>query len=94
MAQKPGYATLGVTAIANPVNKDIRLVLWGPLATDISAAAEVSVTVSDTAGNSDTVAIDFPAVTKGEQTLTGFKYSATSVTFGGTVPTLSAPTGR
>ncbi len=37
VVQKPGYATLEVTAIANPEDKDIRLVLWGPLATDISA---------------------------------------------------------
>ena len=37
VVRKPGYATLEVTAIANPEDKDIRLVLWGPLATDISA---------------------------------------------------------
>ena len=37
VVQKPGYATLEVTAIANPEGKDVRLVLWGPLATDISA---------------------------------------------------------
>ena len=35
VVRKPGYATLEVTAIANPEDKDIRLVLWGPLATDI-----------------------------------------------------------
>ena len=37
VVQKPGYATLEVTAIANPEDKDIRLLLWGPLATDITA---------------------------------------------------------
>ena len=50
-------------------------------------------TVSDTAGNTDTVELEFPAGLKGTQTLTGFKYSSASVTFGGTAPTLTAPTG-
>ena len=33
--QQAGYATLEVVAIANPLNKDIRNVVWGPLTTDI-----------------------------------------------------------
>ena len=34
--EKRGYATLEVAAIANPDDKDIRLLLWGPLTTDIT----------------------------------------------------------
>ena len=56
-------------------------------------AANVTVTVSDSAGNTATVDITFPAVAKGDQTLTGFAYSSNSVTFGDTAPTLMAPTG-
>ena len=55
--------------------------------------ADATVTVSDTAGNSRTVDIAFPAVAKGDQTLTGFQYSASSVAFGSTAPTVTAPGG-
>ena len=55
--------------------------------------ADATVTVSDTAGNAGTVDITFPAVAKGDQTLTGFQYSASSVTFGSTAPTVTAPGG-
>ena len=55
--------------------------------------ADVTVTVSDTAGNTATVDIAFPAVAKGDQTLTGFQYSASSVTFGSAAPTVTAPGG-
>ena len=62
---------------------------------DTADANTVSVTVtgSDTAGNTDTVSIVFPAVGKGDQTLTGFQYSASSVTFGSTAPTVTEPAG-
>ena len=55
--------------------------------------ASVTVTVTDTAGNPSEVSITFPAVVKGEQTLTGFEYSSSSITFGDTAPTLTAPNG-
>ena len=55
--------------------------------------ASVTVTASDTAGNTAEVSIAFPAVTKGDQTLTGFQYSASSVAFGSTAPTVTAPGG-
>ena len=55
--------------------------------------ASATVTVTDTAGNTDTVDITFPAVAKGDQTLTGFAYSPASVTFGGAAPALTAPGG-
>ena len=57
------------------------------------AAATATVTGSDAAGNADTVDIAFPAVAKGEQTLSGFGYSASSVMFGEAAPTVTAPSG-
>ena len=57
------------------------------------SAASVTVTVKDTAGNAATVPMTFPAVAKGAQTLSGFQYSASSVTFGDTAPTVTAPSG-
>ena len=53
--------------------------------------AEATVTVTDTAGNPAEVSITFPAVAKGDQTLTGFEYSANSITFGDSAPTVTAP---
>ena len=58
-----------------------------------ASTASVTVTVSDTAGNSGTVDIPFPAVGKGDQTLNGFQYSASSVTLVDTAPTVTAPSG-
>ena len=55
--------------------------------------ASVTVTVADTAGNSATFDIVFPAVGKGDQTLSGFQYSASSVAFGSTAPTVTEPAG-
>ena len=55
--------------------------------------ADATVTVSDTAGNTAEVSITFPAVAKGDQTLTGFQYSASSVAFGSAAPTVTAPGG-
>ena len=52
-----------------------------------------AVTVTDTAGNTAEVDITFPAVARGVQTLTGFNYSAATMTFGTAVPTVTAPTG-
>ena len=50
-------------------------------------------TVTDAAGNPATVSLTFPLVAKGDQTLSGFAYSADSVTFGATAPTVTAPSG-
>ena len=57
--------------------------------------ADATVTVTDTAGNTDTVdiPITFPAVAKGDQTLTGFAYSPATVTYGDTAPAVTAPGG-
>ena len=51
-------------------------------------------TVSDTAGNSATVPITFPAVDKGDQALSGFEYSASSVTYGSAAPDRHRAHGR
>ena len=51
------------------------------------------VTVTDTAGNPATVSIAFPAVARGNQTLTGFAYSSATATYGDTAPTVTAPSG-
>ena len=59
-----------------------------------AATATATVTVGDAAGNTATATIIFPAVDKGDQALTGFRYSPSSVTYGsGTVPAVTAPTG-
>ena len=58
-----------------------------------SNTVTATVTVSDAVGNEETVDIEFPAVAKGDQTLSGFEYSAAAVTLGTTVPTLTPPTG-
>ena len=61
--------------------------------TAATAAGTVTVTVIDGARNETEVTIDFPNVTKGDQTLSGFSYSLASVTFGDAAPTVTAPTG-
>ena len=56
--------------------------------------ATATITVSDAAGNTAPATIIFPAVDKGDQALTGFQYSPSSVTYGSaTVPAVTAPTG-
>ena len=55
--------------------------------------ATAVVTALDAAGNGADVDIVFPVVDKGDQTLSGFKYSATSITFGNAAPSPTAPTG-
>ena len=56
-------------------------------------SATATVTVSDDADNTATVSITFPAVAKGDQTLSGFQYSASSVPFGSAAPSVTPPTG-
>ncbi len=51
-----------------------------------------TVTATDNADNATAASVTFPAVAKGRQDLSGFKYSATSVALSATPPTLSAPT--
>ena len=61
--------------------------------TAASGTVTVTVTVTDDAGNATDVSTTFPAVVKGDQTLTGFAYSADSVAAGGAVPTVTPPNG-
>ena len=56
-----------------------------------TGTAPVTVTITDDAGNETTVSLAFPAVSKGEQDLAGFAYTPSSLTFGDTAPSLSAP---
>ena len=68
-------------------------VISGTPVTAEANTASVTVTASDTAGNTAEVSITFPAVAKGDQTLTGFQYSASSVTLLDSAPSVTAPTG-
>ena len=68
-------------------------VISGTPTTADANTASATVTVTDTAGNPATVDIVFPMVAKGDQTLTGFRYSAETVTFGSPAPAVTAPTG-
>ena len=56
-----------------------------------TGTAPVTVTITDDAGNETTVSLAFPAVSKGEQDLAGFAYTPSSLTFGDTAPSLTAP---
>ena len=56
-----------------------------------AGTAAVTVTVTDTAGNETTVSLTFPAVSKGEQDLSGFGYAPPRLTFGDSAPSLTAP---
>ena len=58
-----------------------------------ASPADTTVTVTDAAGNPATVSLTFPAVSRGAQVLAGFGYSSAAVTYGGGVPTVTAPTG-
>ena len=68
-------------------------VIGGTPDTANASTASVRVTVKDTAGNAATVDIAFPMVAKGDQALSGFQYSASSVTFGDTAPAVTMPSG-
>ena len=61
--------------------------------TAAGAAVTAAVTVTDAAGNSSPVSIKFPKVDKGEQTLSGFSYSASSLKLGATAPMVRPPAG-
>ena len=52
-----------------------------------------TVTVTDTGGNTTEISVVFPVVSKGNQILSGFSYSSSSVTYGADEPTVVAPTG-
>ena len=68
-------------------------VISGTPDTANASTQQAMVTVSDSADNTATTSITFPTVAKGDQTLTGFQYGASTVTFGSPAPTVMAPTG-
>ena len=90
----PDIASYGATGLPPGLGIDTGTgVIDGTPATADANTAEATVTVTDTAGNTATVDITFPAVAKGDQTLTGFAYSPASVTYGDTAPAVTAPGG-
>ena len=92
IATEDGYAvTAGTLPAGLAIDADSGKITGTPT-THTAGAASVTVTVTDAAGNPATVAIDFPAVGKGTQDLSGFAYSSTSLTFGDPAPTPTAPT--
>ena len=87
-------ASYGATGLPSGLGIDTGTgVISGTPDTADANTADATVTVTDTAGNTDTVDIIFPAVAKGDQTLTGFAYSPASVTYGDTAPAVTAPGG-
>ena len=89
-----GIDEYAVTGLPSGLNLDTGTgAIGGTPDTADANTADVTVTVSDAAGNTAEVPITFPAVAKGDQTLTGFQYSASSVTFGSAAPTVTAPGG-
>ena len=67
-------------------------VISGTPSTANADAVEATVTITDGAGNTIDVAIKFPVVLKGEQPLSGFKYTPATLTYGPT-PQVTAPAG-
>ena len=83
-----------VTDLPSGLSMDTSGVISGTPDKAEANTATVTITVSDAAGNTATATIVFPAVDKGDQALTGFRYSPSSVTYGSaTVPSVTAPTG-
>ena len=68
-------------------------IISGAPTTADAFTADVDIRLTDGAGNSATVEIDFPAVGIGSQTLTDFAYSAGTATVGQTAPMVIAPSG-
>ena len=66
--------------------------ITGTPTTASTATAAVAVRLTDDVGNTGDVSLTFPAVGKGTQDLSGFSYSPSTITFGDTTPTLTAPT--
>ena len=77
IAAANGYAATASLPPGLALDVDSGVISGTPSAHN-SAAVTATVTVTDRAGNSAEVAIDFPAVGKGTQDLAGFAYSPAS----------------
>ena len=89
-----GIDEYGATGLPPGLNIDTATgVIGGTPDTADANAASATVTVSDAAGNTDPVPIEFPPVAKGDQTLTGFQYSSNTVMLESPAPTVTAPSG-
>ena len=80
IAANGGYSAAGLPS-GLTIDEDTGAISGTPDAARTSTSS-VTVTVTDAAGNPATVSLTFPLVTKGDQDLSGFAYSANSVTFG------------
>ena len=58
-----------------------------------SSPQTATVTATDDAGNEGTETIEFPAVDRGDQTLTDFSYDPATITLGDDAPTVTRPSG-
>ena len=58
-----------------------------------ASTRQATVTIADNVGNTVAATITFPVVAKGEQTLTGFAYGASQITYNDSVPALTVPSG-
>ena len=90
IAANGGYSASGLPS-GLTIDEDTGAISGTPDAARTSTSS-VTVTVTDAAGNPATVSLTFPLVARGDQDLSGFAYSADSVTFGETAPTVTAPT--
>ena len=89
-ADLASYAATGLPA-GLTIDTEMGVISGTP--TTAGAAATVTVTVTDDAGNPAGVSVSLPEVLKGDQPLTGFAYSAAAVVYGNAVPTVIPPTG-
>ncbi len=61
--------------------------------TDVAMGLTALIVITDRAGNASQEALQFPAVGKGAQTLSGFAYTPSSVTIGSPAPVVTPPSG-
>ena len=90
IATSNGHAAAGLPA-GLALDVDSGAIAGTPSARS-SAQVTATVTVTDRAGNSAEVSIDFPAVARGAQDLSAFAYTPASLNYNAAAPTLTPPT--